>query len=224
MSDENQHTDEGVSHTEEVISGEVDPTSSVDETTEATDEHLDFDALIPKAGQTDPNNKRGGLSRREAAKLKEESLTADEDDILATALEEIEELKAKVSEQDNQKARNSAESSFTKALEQAGVSAKEFNSQYKEDYVEEYNDFVELGLNPERAAQKALKQVLPAIKAADVEKRAEGRARASLPPQGKPIGQQVYKQSALIKLAKTNKSEYQRIMKARENGDVQVIE
>ena len=222
MSDENQHTDAGASHTDEVNSESVDPQSSSDETTGNTDEHLDFDTLLPKAGQTDPHNKRGGLSRREAAKLKEEQ--SDEPDDISILKEELDAVKSQLAEQNQATIRSKAESSFMKDLEQSGLSVKEFNSKYKEEYLEEYNDFVELGLSPERAAAKARKLVLPAIKAADTEKRAEGRVRASLPPQGKPQGQQVYKTSTLIKLAKTNKQEYQRIMKARENGTVQVID
>jgi len=221
MSDENQHTDAGASHTDEVNSGSVDPQSSSDETTGNTDEALDFDALLPKAGQTDPHNKRGGLSRREAAKLKEEE--EDEPDDVTILKEELDAIKSQLAAQSNTTNRSQAESGFTKALEQAGVSAKEFNSQYKDDYMEEYNDFVELGLSPERAAQKALKQVLPAIKAADTEKRAEGRARASLPPQGKPADRTVYKENDVLKLAKTNMPEYKRIMNARDKGTVTVV-
>ena len=226
MSDENQHTDVVENpHTEEVVSESVDPPSSGDETTGSTDEHLDFDTLLPKAGQTDPNNRRGGLSRREAARQKEEQGSEFEEDALLTkALEEIEELKTKVSKQDQATARKQAESSFTKALEQAGVSAKEFNSDYKQDYTEEFNDFVELGLSPERAAQKALKQVLPAVRAADAEKRAEGRARATLPPQGKPTSKTVYKHSEVMKIAKTDMKKYKEIMNGRDKGTIQVIE
>lgn len=213
---------------------EGEPASSTDETSSTTDntqDSLEFDQLLGRQ-KVDPNNKRGGLSRKEAAIAKggekPEEVVGDSE--LEAVKAELSELRSLLGENLNiareaeaAKSKAKAESEFTAALEQAGVSVAEFNSQYKSDYISEFEDFLESGLSTDKAVQKALKVVLPKVQQEDSENRTSGRARAAIPPTSQPVNKTVFKESEIAKLASTDRGRYIDLMNKRDRGEIQVV-
>jgi len=179
---------------------------------------LDYDELLPKV---DPNNKRGGLSRKQAALAKAEKQveTEEEPDKIDILLDEVTSLKAQIN---GQSSRKSAEKEFDQALNLAGVDVSTFNSEFKGDYLSELDSLVADGINVEKASKLALKMVLPKAQAKEAENRSSGRIRSTLPPTSQPQTRTVYKEADVLKLLSTDTAKYKELMNKRDKGEIQI--
>ena len=207
--------------TDELPAEDVVPTS-VDENEQAigdTADSLEFDELL---GRTDPNNKRGGLSRKEARELKEDAETEPED-VETDLFKEVQELRSLINQDRDVRLQTKAESQFTNALEDAGVDVSTFNSQFKSDYLGRFDELMQEGMSTGKASKFALDMVLPKIQAQESENRSNGRMRVKLPPTGMTQAKTTYKLSDVQKIMKTDKNEYNRIMNGRDNGSITVV-
>lgn len=209
--------------TEELAEQTAEPSKDEGSSEATGDTSLDYDELL---GRKDPNNKRGGLSRKEARMLKEESDDSgehDEPEVLEQALAEIRELKELMQSNQGNAEQSNAEKKFSRALESAGVDVSTFNSQFKDTYLENFNSLLADGLSTEKASQYALNMVLPKVEAMEAENRSNGRIRAQLPPTGQTQSKTVYKESEIEKLATTDRARYKALMNDRDKGKISVV-
>jgi hypothetical protein len=195
-----------------------------------TAETVDMNDVLANTSQPiDPNDERGGLSRKQL-KRKE-----DKDSELDDLRSQVEELKNVLSSSaDNaqflQEAREQAErlkieQSFHDTLSKKGVDAATFNAQYKDAFKEEQQDLLDSGLSLAKATEKALKITLASYQAdtkvQDTEKRAEGRAKATIPPSSTTSTlKTVYTEKQLAKL---DQADYNKVMELRDKGDVKIV-
>jgi len=209
-----------IPRTEELAEQTTEPSEDEGSGEATGDASLDYDVLL---GRKDPNNKRGGLSRKEARILKEDSDEYDEPAVLEKALAEIRELKELVQSNQGNVEQSNAEQKFSRALKSAGVDVSTFNVQFKDAYLENFNSLLTDGLSTEKASQYALNMVLPRVEAMEAENRSNGRMRAQLPPTGQTQSKTIYKQSEIEKLATTDRARYKALMNDREKGRISVV-
>ena len=203
--------------------------SPSNESADTAEETIDMNDVLSVPATKE---KRGGLSRKEYKEKEKQETQSNELDELRGQVEELKGLLSSTTENAEylqqtreQVERARMEEKFHSTLKNKGVDAATFNAEYKDAFKEEQQDLLDSGLSLEKATEKALKITLASYQAdtkvKDVQKRSEGRAKATIPPTSTATTDKtVYTEAQIMKM---DQADYNRIMDLRDKGEVQIV-
>ena len=234
-----------IENTPAEVTGEDVPNPSKDEVTTpskeipADNDTLDFDKLIPSVPKT--KEERGGLSRKEWKKQHEAQQPDEDEDFQEVEIDpELEErlltkLEAKYADKFEalEKLSTHAETSMRRDLEQTfrdnleskGISIQDFNSKYSEEFQKKRDEYIQAGMNQEKAVIAALDLTTAQYKhsqeISEVENRKDGRQRAKITPRATVSTEQpTYSQEELLNM---NQPEYNYARMRIDSGQARLV-